>query len=91
MRNLVVLDGYQGRNIDLIFFFFSPSHLLPGHFHHTGDLADPGPQTGLLSPTTRPVRAFRFYRALGSAFPALVDFHRSLGTHSRSALSTRKV
>ena len=87
------LSFHKGdRQVYLLFIFhFPPSHSFPGHFQHAGDLAVVGSQTRFSSPTTRPVRAFRFYRALGSAFPALVDFHRSLGTHSRSALSTRKV
>jgi len=33
-------------------------------------------------PSPPPVRAFRFYRAQGSAFPLLVDFHRMYLTHA---------
>ena len=69
-------------SVYFLFFVFSPSHLLPVHFQHAGDLADPGSQTMLLSPTTRPVHSFHFYRALGLALPSLVDFDRSLFTHA---------
>ena len=73
-------------------FYFSPSHLLPGHFHHILEISQiRGHRLGSSPPTSRPVLAFRFYRALGSAFPSLVNFHPSLFTHSRSTLSTRKV
>ena len=38
--------------------------------------------TGRYRPFSPLVRAFNFYRAWGSAFPLLVDFHRMLLTHA---------
>ena len=57
-----------------IYFFFS---ILTFYFPASGQAV----VTGVV-PSPPPVRAFNFYRAYGSPFPLLVDFHRMLLTHA---------
>lgn len=62
-------------------FVFVPLHIIidhvsPGHFKNAKDVADPGSPIRICCPPPEPVHALHFYRALGSAFASLVDFHR---------------
>lgn len=42
-------DSQETNPFQSILFFFVPSNLVPGHFHHAEGLAHPGSQTKLLS------------------------------------------
>ena len=96
---IMTMFSYINTGYSFFFFFFFfmnftfqlNSYIVEGYTLRAQRSSGQAVVTGRCRPFSPPVLAFNYFRASGSAFPLLLDFHRMLLTHALLVLSANQL